>query len=111
VPLHLDSWGTVFVVFRKPAKTPSRTLPKVTDSSIATVEGAWDLSFQPDRGTPAKITLDKLASWSDSSDEGVKYFSGTGTYTKRIQARAEWFAKGSRWSIDLGEVKNVAEVS
>jgi hypothetical protein len=52
-----------------------------------------------------------LASWSDSSDEGVKYFSGTGTYTKRIQARAEWFAKGSRWSIDLGEVKNVAEVS
>jgi hypothetical protein len=85
VPLHLDPWGTVFVVFRKPAKTPSRTLPKVTDSSIATVEGAWDLSFQPDRGTPAKITLDKLASWSDSSDEGVKYFSGTARTPRRFK--------------------------
>lgn len=28
VPLHLEPWGTVFVVFRKPAKTASRSLPK-----------------------------------------------------------------------------------
>jgi hypothetical protein len=26
VPLHLEPWGTVFVVFRKPATAPSRTL-------------------------------------------------------------------------------------
>jgi hypothetical protein len=111
VPLHLDPWGTVFVVFRHAAKTPSRTLPKISDSSIATVEGPWDLSFQADRGAPAKITLDRLASWSDSADEGVKYFSGTGTYTKTIQAPGDWFKPGTRLSIDLGEVKNLAEVS
>jgi hypothetical protein len=111
IPLHLDPWGTVFVVFRHAAKTSSRTLPKISDSSISTVEGPWDLSFQADRGAPAKITLDRLASWSDSADEGVKYFSGTGTYTKTIQAPGDWFKPGTRLSIDLGEVKNLAEVS
>jgi hypothetical protein len=111
VPLHLEPWGTVFVVFRKPAQTSSRTLPKIVDSPIAAVEGAWDLSFQPDRGAPQKITMDKLASWSDNADEGVKYFSGTGTYTKSIQAPPDWFKRGPRLLLDLGEVKNLAEVA
>ena len=111
VPLHLEPWGTVFVVFRKPAQASSRTLPKIADSSLVTVEGPWDISFQADRGAPAKITLDKLASWSDNADEGVKYFSGTGTYTKTMQASPDWFKRGTRLSIDLGEVKNLAEVS
>ena len=111
VPLHLEPWGAVFVIFRKPAQTSLRTLPKIVDSSIATVEGPWDLNFQADHGAPAKITLDKLVSWSDNTDEGVKYFSGTGTYTKIIQAPPDWFKRGTRLSIDLGEVKNLAEVS
>ena len=91
VPLHFEPWGTVFVVFRKPAKATSRTLPKVVATHLATVDGAWNLSFQPGRGAPPSITLDKLTSWSDSQDKGVKYFSGTGTYTKTIQASGNWF--------------------
>jgi hypothetical protein len=111
VPLHLEPWGTVFVVFRKPAKDSARSLARSADSPIATLEGPWNLAFQPDRGAPAKITLDKLASWSDNADEGVKYFSGTATYTKSIQAPSDWFKRRTRLSIDLGEVKNLAEVS
>jgi hypothetical protein len=111
VPLHLEPWGTVFVVFRKPAKTTSRSLPKTAETTLATVEGPWDLSFEPNLGAPPKTTLDKLISWSDSSDEGVKYFSGKGTYTKTIDAPADWFVKGARVWLDLGDVKNLAEVS
>jgi hypothetical protein len=111
VPLRLEPWGTVFVVFRKNAKTSSRTLPKMADNSMAIVDGPWDLTFQADRGAPPKITLDKLASWSDNADDGVKYFSGTGTYTKTVEAPPDWFKQGAHLSIDLGEVKNIAEVS
>ena len=111
VPLHLEPWGTVFVVFRKPAKTPSRTLPKTVETTLATVDGPWELSFEPNLGAPAKITLGRLTSWSDSSDEGVKYFSGKGTYTKTIDAPADWSAKGDHVWLDLGDVKNLAEVS
>jgi hypothetical protein len=111
VPLDLDPWGAVFVVFRKAAATPSRTLRKRSETEVATVEGAWSVGFQPDRGAPAKITLAKLSSWSDNADEGVKYFSGTGTYTKTVQAPAAWFKTGARLWLDLGDVKNLAQVS
>jgi beta-galactosidase/beta-glucuronidase len=77
---------------------------------IATLDGSWDLSFQPDRGAPAKITLDKLISWSESADLGVKYFSGTGTYTRAVDAPTAWFKSGARLWLDLGDLKNLAEV-
>jgi hypothetical protein len=40
----------------------------------------------------------------------VRYFSGTATYTKSVSAPASWFSKNGRLWIDLGEVKNLAEV-
>src|SRR4029077_10575197 len=111
VPLHLEPWGTVFVVFRKAAKTTSRSLPKTVETTLASVEGPWDLSFEPSLGAPAKITLDKLTSWNESPDEGIKYFSGKGIYTKTIDAPTDWSAKGAHVWLDLGDVKNLAEVS
>jgi len=111
VPLRLEPWGTVFVVFRKATQESSRTLPKVVETRLTAVEGSWNVSFQPGRGAPSSITLDKLMSWSDSTDAGVKYFSGTGAYTKTIQAPAHWFKKGTHLWIDLGDVKNLAEVT
>jgi hypothetical protein len=77
---------------------------------VATVDGPWKVSFQPDRGAPLSLTLEKLSSWSDDQNSGVKYFSGTATYTKTIQASADWFKKGAHLWIDLGDVKNLAEV-
>jgi hypothetical protein len=111
VPLQLEPWGTVFVVFRKPAAAPSRTLPKLVETQLATLDGAWNVSFQAGRGAPASIKLDKLASWSDNPAAGVKYFSGTGTYTTTVQAPAGWFKAGAKLWIDLGDVKNLAEVA
>jgi hypothetical protein len=111
VPLRLDPYGTVFVVFRKPTGERSRALPAVVETPIAAVEGAWEVTFQPDRGAPAKVTLDQLSSWSEHADPGIKYYSGKGTYTKTIQASADWFRPGTRLWLDLGSVKNLAEVS
>jgi hypothetical protein len=110
VPLHLEPWGTVFVVFRKAAAETSLTLPKVTETQLATVDGSWQVSFQPDRGAPLSITLDTLASWSENPDAGVKYFSGSGTYTRTVDAPADWFKSGAHIWLDLGDVKNLAEI-
>ena len=111
VPLHLEPWGTVFVVFRKPTRQTSYSLPKTTDTQLTTLDGPWAVAFQPDRGAPASVTLDKLISWNDSPDKGVKYFAGTGTYTRTVQAPATWFKKGAALWIDLGDVKNIAVVT
>jgi hypothetical protein len=111
VPLKLEPWGTVFVVFRKATKETSHTLPKLTEKQLAGVDGPWTVTFQPDRGAPPSITLDKLMAWNESSDKGVKYFSGIGMYTRTIQAPADWFKKGATLWLDLGDVKNLAVVT
>jgi hypothetical protein len=111
VPLKLEPWGTVFVIFRKATHETARTLPVSTETQLAAVDGAWKLSFQPDRGAPAEISVDKLSSWSDSPDAGVKYFSGTGTYTKTIDVKPAWLASHAHVWLDLGDVKNLAEVT
>ncbi len=111
IPLTLEPYGSVFVVFRKPATATSRTVPTATESVIANIEGPWSVNFQPDRGAPPSVSMDTLSSWSDSSDPGIKYFSGTGTYTKTIDLEASALKSGAHLWIDLGDVKNLAEVT
>jgi hypothetical protein len=111
VPLRLEPDDAVFVVFRKAAAAPARAVPEPAETELVTIAGPWDIAFQAGRGAPAKIVLDNLISWSESPDAGVKYFSGTGTYAKTVDSPATWFKDGARLLLDLGDVKNVAEVT
>lgn len=111
VPLVLEPWGTVFVVFRGLTNKRAFALPEETTTTLATVGGPWKLAFQAGRGAPAFIGLDKLMDWSKSDDTGVKYFSGAGTYTTTVQAMPGWFQSGAHVWIDLGDVKNLAVVT
>ncbi len=111
VPLHLEPWESVFVVFRKSAGTVTRKLPEFQERQLAAVAGPWNLSFEPKHGAPAAFTLTKLTSWINSLDEGVKYFSGTGMYATTIQASPDWFKPGTQLWMDLGDVRNLATVT
>ena len=108
VPLTLEPWGTVFVVFEKRTAAASRVIPPVRETDVATVSGTWKVSFEPGRGAPASINMDALSDWSRNADPGVKYFSGIATYTTTLQALPGWFSKGAHLSLDLGDVKNLA---
>jgi hypothetical protein len=110
VPLELEPWGTAFVVFRGRPKGATRKLPDSSDHVVATLEGPWPVSFQAGRGAPEHVSLEKLSAWNESSDSGVKYFSGVATYTKKITVANEWLAGGAGLWLDLGDVKNLAEV-
>ncbi|MEO8712568.1 MAG: glycosylhydrolase-like jelly roll fold domain-containing protein [Parafilimonas sp.] len=74
------------------------------------MEGSWNVSFQKDRGAPATATFDKLTSYTENADAGIKYFSGIATYIKTITADKSWFAKDEELWLNLGDVKNLAEV-
>ena len=73
--------------------------------------GSWNLSFPPNWGAPPAVALDKLISWTDHTDKGVRYFSGTATYDKEIEISADRLNAGRELWLDLGAVKNFAEVS
>jgi len=110
VPLHLEANDAVFVVFRGKAREQSRTIARPVETQLSIIEGPWDVTFQSNRGAPAQITLEKLAPWNENADPGVKYFSGRGTYIKTIQAPPDWFRSGAQLWLDLGNVKDLAEV-
>src|ERR1019366_9260532 len=50
VPLRLNPYEAVFVVFRGAARVPSRTLPEPVETRVGGPEGGWDVGFQPNRG-------------------------------------------------------------
>lgn len=79
--------------------------------SPTAISGEWQLNFPPMWGAPEQVTLSKLISWPEHEDKGVKYFSGTATYTKGIEIPAELLAFSRELWLDLGRVKNFAEVS
>jgi alpha-L-rhamnosidase len=111
VPLDLAERESVFVVFRNAAAAPTRTATPAAETKLTTVTGPWTLTFPPKFGAPASIQMPTLTSWTDSSTDGVKYFSGTATYTKTITASPAWFKPGHHIYIDLGKVRDIAEVS
>jgi hypothetical protein len=110
VKLHMEPNDALFVVFKDKAVKNSVELPAVKVKKLTSIEGPWNVSFQKDRGAPASATFDKLTSFTDNSDPRIKYFSGTATYTKTITAPAQWFTKNSELWLNLGDVKNLAEV-
>ncbi len=109
VPLDLAERESVFVVFRHDASAPAPT-PPMAETTLGTIRGPWTLEFPPHWGAPETIRLPELTSWTASGIAGVKYFSGTATYVKALRAPARWFRPGRHLYLDLGTVRDIAQV-
>lgn len=113
VTLKLPPGGSVFVVFAgqpepSPAGPPAASPPPVAPVAIT---GPWLVRFPPNLGAPPSRTFEQLVSWTSIPDDGVKYFSGTATYCKDFEAPADALAPGRHVLLDLGQLRNVAEVT
>ena len=109
VPLEIGPEDSFFVVFRKPTTAGSRTVARPAFKVAVTLGQPWTVVFQPGRGAPASITLQAPRSLSESTEAGVKYFSGVSTWTSTFAVPKEWKA-GAPLRLDLGRVGDVAEV-
>jgi hypothetical protein len=109
VPLHLEAREAVFIVFRQATTVASRQLARAINTTVGTISGAWEVSFPPNLGAPAQVKLENLASWTTQADDGIKHFSSTATY--KLQAPPTWFRAGAKLWLDLGNVKDLAEVT
>ncbi len=111
VQLHLSPNDAVFVVFRNETNEMTREIAQPEEKVLSTLQGPWDVSFVSKVGTPFESTFETLTPWNESAEDDIKYFSGEGTYTKTINITDEWLAEGQQVWLDLGEVKDLAEVS
>jgi beta-galactosidase/beta-glucuronidase len=73
------------------------------------IEGEWQVSFPENWGAPAEITFPNLISWTESENEGIKYFSGTAVYKKSFDFDLK-NTSDKKVYLDLGDVQKVAEV-
>lgn len=111
LPLHFDPSGSAFVVFRSPNVISKNLVVPIGETKpITEITGPWEIHFPPKWGAPEKANFDKLISWSDSTDDGVKYFSGTATYQKTFAVDASQIKPGQRLALDLGDVQVMARV-
>ena len=110
IPLRLDTRDAVFVVFRKSTQKRERIVPELLRKPLSTLEGPWDVRFQPGRGSSERATFTELTSWSTNAATDIKYFSGTASYMTQLKAASQWFDRGGRVEIDLGVVKDLAEI-
>jgi hypothetical protein len=110
VRLNLERNETVFVVFSGTGAARSREVPSERITELAEVAGEWGISFAPDLGAPESITLQELRSWTEHELPGVRFYSGTAAYAIECDADDDWFKSDRRLLLDLGDVRDLAEV-
>jgi hypothetical protein len=118
--LRSDAAGRLSVVAtqagRYELKTASGRTRRVEIGTVPAAReltGSWDVTFPPNWGAPDTIVLDQLASLSESTNAGVKYFSGTATYKRTFDWNPAVQNRQStleHW-LDLGEVQVMAQVA
>jgi len=107
ISLELHAWqsGRYEVAFPNQNK---RLIDTGSVPAPQTIGGPWSLEFPVGWGAPAKLDLDKLVSWPEYPDAGVRYFSGTATYKTTFEAGK--VDSDCRLFLDLGRVEVIAEV-
>lgn len=74
------------------------------------ISGPWQVRFAPNGGAPAQITLDRLVSWSDHPEPGVKHFSSEAVYQTSFEFNPKSKIQSPEFILDLGRVAVMAEV-
>ncbi len=111
MPMELSAYGSVFVVFQKPATSPSKAgAPFVEFKTVQDISGPWQVQFDPKWGGPKDpVTYESLIDWTANGAKGIQYYSGTATYRKTFDLKPEAVGLKSL-VLDLGVVNQVARV-
>jgi alpha-L-rhamnosidase len=75
------------------------------------VTGPWQVGFPEKHGAPSGIVMETLTDWTAHTDPGVRHFSGTARYHTSFTLSTAHCETGKQVILDLGEVKEVAEVT
>ncbi|MGO8927676.1 MAG: glycosyl hydrolase [Limisphaerales bacterium] len=108
--MRLRAWapGTFNFAWASGRKTESECSSVPAPLELAR---SWEVGFPPGWKAPSRVTFERLQSWPENSDPGIKYFSGTATYSKEFEVPDDLPGANREFWLDLGAVKNFAEVS
>ena len=111
VPMTFEPHQSFFVIFRRDGQADRREDTKGENfpqaACVSTLEGAWDVAFDPQWGGPEKVSFPALQDWTAREERGIKYYSGIATYRKFFDCPQ---AERKRLYLDLGVVHDMARV-
>jgi len=111
IDLEFVPYESYFVVFNRNKATRKELKDEGANfasySRTKTIEGTWDLAFDPQWGGPENIQFDELQDWTNHESRGIKYYSGIASYKKTINIEN---LEDSEYYIDLGVVNDIARV-
>ncbi len=109
IPMEFFPYESFFITFsgegEKLAEKQKSNFP--TFKEIKTIEGSWNVSFDPKFGGPANIEFKQLQDWTQHEMRGIKYYSGIATYKKTITIDE---LENKSYYIDLGVVNDIARI-
>lgn len=112
VEVELNPDESRFVVFTQKCEYEDMILPyfEITYQRRIAVEGEWKVAFEPKLEKKFTYKYPVLEDFSLSSDERIKYFSGTATYSKTINIDLRNDKSPKRVLLNLGEMNDIAQV-
>jgi hypothetical protein len=110
IPLRFEPMQSWFVVFRPESGSPrpaGEARNWVQHRAVQEIRGPWVVRFDPKWGGPKEaVAFATLTDWSKHLEPGIKYFSGTATYSGKFEISD----LKSEILLDLGAVEVMARV-
>lgn len=70
----------------------------------------WNIKFNPEMGGQESYQLEKLTSWSDIDNEGIKYYSGSASYSRSFSVSRETLSKETEAFVAFEDIQEMARV-
>ena len=109
-PLTLPPKGSVFVVFREPARSYSSSEDRMTRSTHKLNLAPWTVMF-PYNGNTVTGTFEALIPWPKHENPHIRNFSGIAQYGTRFELPDFAFNALTTLKLDLGDLWCVARVT
>ena len=111
IPIVLEANESCFIIFKENTKEiiSNKKQNYAALETAQTLDENWEIQFDPEFHGPKEIVkTNKLFDWSTSTDDQIKYYSGTAIYKKEFI----WKGKiNEKFWLDLGTIANIAEVT
>jgi hypothetical protein len=111
--LTLNAGEALFVVFSREGIPPPEYIPHISSpfADTLTIHGDWQIRFDTAFGGPVKLLqTSALTSWTQSSNDSIKYYSGTAMYRNSFKVSRKALKAGKAFLV-IDSLYNIADIT
>jgi hypothetical protein len=79
-------------------------------SETIDISNNWNIKFNPAMGGPESYQFEELASWSDMDHEGIRYYSGSASYSRDFSVEEETLSNETEAFVVFEDIQEMARV-